>query len=53
MKKYITRIIAVLMLASMIGSITSCSVEYRERHHHDDHDHDYHYNHDDHNHDYH
>lgn len=39
-----------LMLASMIGSITSCSVEYSERHHHYDRDHhdrgDYHHDHD-------
>jgi len=39
-----------LMLASVIGSITSCSVEYSERHHHHydhDRDRDYHYDHDD------
>lgn len=40
MKKYITRIIAMLILASVIGSVTSCSVEYSERHHHYDRDHD-------------
>jgi hypothetical protein len=54
MKKYILRVIAVLILAS--ATLTSCSVEYRQRHghyhddHHDDHhdgdhhdgDHDYH-----------
>ncbi len=45
MKKYITRIIAVLTLATMIGSLTSCSVEYRERHHHYDHRDDRHYDH--------
>jgi len=38
MKKFITRIIAMLMLASVIGSVTSCSVEYREHHHHDHYD---------------
>jgi hypothetical protein len=39
MKKYITRIIALLVLAS---AISSCSVQYRERHmhHDDDHSHD-------------
>jgi hypothetical protein len=42
MKKYITRILALLLLAS---AVTSCSVEYRQRHgHHDDHhDHDDHH----------
>ncbi len=43
MKKYILRVIALLIFAS---AITSCSVEYRERHgggHHDEHrDHDHH-----------
>lgn len=34
-----------LMLASVIGSITSCSVEYREHHHHDN-GRDYHNDHD-------
>lgn len=42
MKKYILRIIALLIFAS---AITSCSVEYRERHHHDHDDHGYHDNH--------
>ncbi len=44
MKKYMLRIIALLIFAS---AISSCSVEYREghRHHHDDdrHDDDHHY----------
>jgi len=43
MKKYITRIVALLIFAS---AISSCSVEYRQRHmHHDDnhgHDMDHH-----------
>lgn len=38
MKKYITRIVALLIFAS---AISSCSVQYRERHGHmHDHDHD-------------
>ncbi|WP_259070502.1 hypothetical protein HDF24_10705 [Mucilaginibacter sp. X4EP1] len=39
MKKFILRILAVLVLAS---AVTSCSVEYREHHpHHWDRDHDH------------
>jgi hypothetical protein len=45
MKKHITKMIGMLLLVSVIGSLTSCSVEYRERHHHDYH-HDDHYDHD-------
>ncbi|WP_255480387.1 hypothetical protein HDF19_09610 [Mucilaginibacter sp. E4BP6] len=38
MKKYITRIVALLILTA---AISSCSVQYRERHGHmHDHDHD-------------
>ena len=42
MKKHILRVIALLIFAS---AVSSCSVEYRERHRHHDHDdhHDYHY----------
>jgi|APCry1669191515_1035360.scaffolds.fasta_scaffold09987_2 hypothetical protein len=43
MKKYFLRIIAVLVFASAV--LPSCSVEYRERHRH--HDHDDHRDHDD------
>jgi hypothetical protein len=35
MKKYILRLIALLVFAS---AISSCSVEYRQRHMHHDHD---------------
>ncbi|WP_262713251.1 hypothetical protein [Mucilaginibacter frigoritolerans] len=42
MKKYILRIIALVIFTS---AITSCSVEYREHHHHDHDDHGYHDNH--------
>jgi len=36
MKKFTTRIIALVLLASF--ALTSCSVQYRQRHaHHDDH----------------
>jgi hypothetical protein len=46
MKKFILRILAVLVLAS---AVTSCSVEYREHHqHHEDHGHDHDDNHDNH-----
>jgi len=45
MKKHILRLIAVLILGS---ALSSCTVEYRERHHHMNHDHDHH----DHDHDY-
>ncbi|MBS1524804.1 MAG: hypothetical protein JST19_04085 [Bacteroidetes bacterium] len=48
MKKYIIRLIAVLVFAS---AVSSCTVEYRERHHHWDHDHDR--DHGDHDHEYH
>ncbi|HVS92613.1 MAG TPA: hypothetical protein VHB54_09950 [Mucilaginibacter sp.] len=48
MKKYIIRLIAVLIFAS---AVSSCTVEYRERHHHWDHDH--YRDHDDHDHEYH
>lgn len=38
MKKYVLRVIALLILAS--ATLPGCSVEYRERHgHHEDHDH--------------
>jgi hypothetical protein len=47
MKKYILRVIALLILAS--ATLPSCSVQYRERHrshmdddHHDHHDDDHH-----------
>jgi len=36
MKKHITKFIALLLLAT---AISSCSVEYRQRHHHDGYDH--------------
>ncbi|MCR8561682.1 hypothetical protein KXD93_28765 [Mucilaginibacter sp. BJC16-A38] len=40
MKKYILRIVALLILASAV--LPSCSVEYRQRHgHHDDHGNDH------------
>ncbi len=39
MKKYMLRIIALLIFAS---AISSCSVEYREHHRHHDDDHHYH-----------
>jgi hypothetical protein len=38
MKKYILRVIALLVFAS---AISSCSVEYREHHRHHDDDHHY------------
>ncbi len=43
MKKQIIRLIALLIFAS---AVSSCTVEYRQRHHHaeehhDDHDHDH------------
>jgi ABC-type nickel/cobalt efflux system permease component RcnA len=43
MKKQILRLLALLMFASVIATtVTSCSVEYRQRHgHHDDHGHDH------------
>jgi hypothetical protein len=48
MKKYILRVIALLILAS--ATLPSCSVEYRQRHgHHDgDHGHDNDHNNDHH-----
>jgi|GEM_PF-1708573 len=45
MKKYILRIVALLILAS---SVTSCSIEYRQRHHHDHDNHDNNDHHDQH-----
>ena len=39
MKKYILRVIALLILAS--ATLPSCSVEYRQRHAHHDGDHDH------------
>lgn len=46
MKKYITRFVALLIFGSVVAStVSSCSVEYRERHHHYDHDHDDHHDH--------
>ncbi len=44
MKKYLIKMMALLVLASFV--LSSCSVEYREnhRHHYDDHhDHDHNY----------
>jgi hypothetical protein len=41
MKKHIARLIGLVLLASVICSVTSCTVEYREHHHHYDHDHYY------------
>jgi hypothetical protein len=39
MKKYVIRMVALLIFTSM--AISSCSVEYRQRHmHHDDHHYD-------------
>jgi hypothetical protein len=47
MKTQIIRLIALLMFASV--ALSSCSVEYRERHrHHDDNDHHDNDHHDDH-----
>jgi hypothetical protein len=40
MKKQIVRLITLLIFAS---AISSCSIEYRERHGHHDHDHDEHH----------
>jgi outer membrane biogenesis lipoprotein LolB len=46
MKKYILRIVALLVLASAV--LPSCSIEYRQRHHHDHDNHDNNDHHDQH-----